>query len=116
VCERVCVRLCVCVCVCVFVFVFVFVFVCVRVCVMMMCCLVVLDSVTSTPQWIRQPRPRVYLKEGTYHTRLSRGPSTNDMKKYDGPSRSWPTTHTTPFFLPREDPSPVLLRPNSIPE
>ena len=22
-----------------------------------MCCLVVLDSVTSTPQWIRQPRP-----------------------------------------------------------
>jgi len=23
----------------------------------------------------------VYLKEGTYHTRLFRGPSTNDMKK-----------------------------------
>jgi hypothetical protein len=46
-----------------------------------MCCLLVLDSVTSTPQWIRQPRPRVYLKEGTYHTRLFRGPSTNDMKK-----------------------------------
>jgi hypothetical protein len=22
------------------------------------CCLLVLDSVTSTPQWIRQPRPR----------------------------------------------------------
>jgi hypothetical protein len=36
---------------------------------------------TSTPQCIRQPRPRVYLKEGTYHTRLFRGPSTNDMKK-----------------------------------
>ena len=28
-----------------------------------------------------QPRPRVYLKEGMYHTRLFRGPSTNDMKK-----------------------------------
>ena len=40
----------------------------------------VLDSVTSTPQWIRQPWKRVYLKEGTYHTRLFRGPSTNDMK------------------------------------
>jgi hypothetical protein len=47
----------------------------------MMCCLLVLDSVTSTPQCIRQPRPRVYLKEGTYHTRLFRRPSTNDMKK-----------------------------------
>jgi hypothetical protein len=30
---------------------------------MIICCLLVLDSVTSTPQWIRQPRPRVYLKE-----------------------------------------------------
>jgi hypothetical protein len=40
------------------------------------CCLLVLDSVTSTPQCIRQPRPRVYLKEGTYHTRLFRGPNT----------------------------------------
>jgi hypothetical protein len=48
---------------------------------MMMFCLLVHDSVTSTPQWIRQPRPRVYLKEGTYHTRLSRGPSTNDLNK-----------------------------------
>ena len=46
-----------------------------------MCCLLVLDSVTFTPQWIHQPRPCVYLKEGTYHTRLFRGPSTNDMKK-----------------------------------
>jgi hypothetical protein len=55
------------------------------------CCLLVLDSVTSAPQCIRQPRPRVYLKEGTYHTRLFRGPSTNGMKKWDGPSRSWPT-------------------------
>jgi hypothetical protein len=45
------------------------------------CCLLVLDSVTSAPQCIRQPRPRVYLKEGTYHTRLFRGPSTNGMKK-----------------------------------
>ena len=27
---------------------------------------------------------RVYLKEGTYHTRLFRGPSTNGMKKWDG--------------------------------
>jgi hypothetical protein len=44
-----------------------------------MCCLLVLDSVTSTPQWIHQPRMCVYLKEGTYHTRLFRGPSTNDM-------------------------------------
>jgi hypothetical protein len=43
--------------------------------------ILVLDSVTSTPQCIRQPRPRVYLKEGTYHTRMFRGPSTNDMKK-----------------------------------
>ncbi len=48
---------------------------------MMMFCLLVFDSVTSTPQWIRQPRPRVYLKEGTCHARLFRGPSTNDMKK-----------------------------------
>jgi hypothetical protein len=48
---------------------------------MMMCCLLVYDSVTSTPQCIRQPRPRVYLKEGTYHTRLFRGPITNGMKK-----------------------------------
>ena len=24
-------------------------------------CLLVLDSVTSTPQWTRQPKPRVYL-------------------------------------------------------
>ncbi len=47
----------------------------------MMCCLLVLDSVTSTPQWIRQTGTRVYLKEGTYHTRRFRGPSTNDMKK-----------------------------------
>ncbi len=37
--------------------------------------LLVLDSVTSAPQCIRQPRPRVYLKEGTYHTRLFRGPA-----------------------------------------
>ena len=80
------------------------------------CCLLVLDSVTSAPQCIRQPRPRVYLKEGTYHTRMFRGPNTNGMKKWDGPSRSWRTPHTTPLFLPPEDPSPVLLRPNSIPE
>jgi hypothetical protein len=64
---------------------------------------------------IRQPRPCVYLKEGTYHTRLFRGPNTNGMKKWDGPSLSWPTPHTTPLFLPPEDPSLVLLRPNSIP-
>jgi hypothetical protein len=44
----------------------------------------------------------VYLKEGTYHTRLFRGPSTNGMKKWDGPSRSWPTPHTTPLFFPPE--------------
>jgi hypothetical protein len=58
----------------------------------------------------------IYPKGTSHHTRLFRGPSTNDMKKWDGPSRSWPTPHTTPFFLPPEDPSPVLLRPNSIPE
>ena len=40
-----------------------------------------LDSVTSAPQCIRQRRSCVYLKEGTYHTRLFRGPSTNGMKK-----------------------------------
>jgi hypothetical protein len=34
----------------------------------------------------------VYLKEGTYHTRLFKGPGTNGMKKWDGPSRSWPTS------------------------
>jgi hypothetical protein len=57
------------------------------------CCLLVLDSVTSAQQCIffvsartnkrhhHQPRPRVYLKEGTYHTRLFRRPSTNGMKK-----------------------------------
>jgi hypothetical protein len=45
----------------------------------------------------------IYLQEGTYHTRLFRGPSTNDMKMSDGPSRSWPTPRrTTPFFLPPE--------------
>jgi hypothetical protein len=57
----------------------------------------------------------IYLEEGTYHNRLFRGPNTNDMKKWDGPSLSWPTPHTTPFFLPPEDPFPVLLRHNSTP-
>ena len=28
---------------------------------------------------------------------------------------SWPTPHTTPVFLPPEDPFPVLLRHNSTP-
>ena len=42
--------------------------------------------------------------------------STNDMKTLEGPSLSWPTPHTTPFFLPPEDPYPVLLRPNSTPQ
>ena len=79
------------------------------------CCLLVLDSVTSALQCMRQPRPRVYCKEGTYHTRLFGGPSTNGMKTWDGPCRSWPTPHTTPLFLPPEDPSQVILRPNSIP-
>ena len=46
----------------------------------------------------------IYLEEGTYHKRLFRGPSTNDMKKQDGPSLSWPTPHTTPFFLPPRRP------------
>jgi hypothetical protein len=40
----------------------------------------------------------IHLEEGTYHKRLFRGPNTNDMKKWDGPSLSWPTPHTTPFF------------------
>jgi hypothetical protein len=44
---------------------------------------------------------------------MFRGPNTNDMKKQDGPSLSWPTPHTTPFFLPAEDPFAVLLRHNS---
>ena len=39
--------------------------------------------------------------------------STNDMKTLEGPGLSWPIPHTTPFFLPPEDPYPVLLRPNS---
>jgi hypothetical protein len=42
----------------------------------------------------------IYPKGTSNHTGLFRGPSTNDMKKYDGPSRSWPNPHTTPFFLP----------------
>ena len=37
------------------------------------------------------------------------------MKKWDGPSLSWTTPHTTPFFLPHKDPFPVLLRHNSTP-
>ncbi len=48
---------------------------------LMMCCLLVLDSVTSTHQWILKPSQCVYLKEGMYQTRLFGGPSTNDMKK-----------------------------------
>jgi hypothetical protein len=36
---------------------------------------------SRVPQCIRQPRPSVYPKEGTYHTRLFRGPRTYDMKK-----------------------------------
>jgi hypothetical protein len=63
---------------------------------MMMFCLLVLDSVTSTPQWLRQPRPRVYFKKG--HTRLFRGPSTNDMKKQDGPSLSFVQVVKTSWF------------------
>jgi len=31
----------------------------------------------------------IYLEEGTYHKRLFRGPNTNDMKKWDGPSLSF---------------------------
>ena len=46
----------------------------------------------------------IYLEKVTYHKRLFRGPSTNDMKKEDGPSLSWPTPDTVPFFLPPEDP------------
>ncbi len=47
-----------------------------------------------------------------YHKRLFRGPKTNDMKKWDGPSLSWPTPHTTPFFLPPRRPlsSPTLTQ------
>jgi|LauGreDrversion4_2_1035121.scaffolds.fasta_scaffold1299139_2 hypothetical protein len=45
----------------------------------MMCCLLVLNSVTFTLQWIHQPKQCVYLKEGTYHTRLLRGPSKSRM-------------------------------------
>ena len=56
----------------------------------------------------------MYLKEGTYHTRLFGGSSTNGMKKWDGPSLSWPTPHTTPLFLPRRTltcPTPPKLDP-----
>jgi hypothetical protein len=42
-----------------------------------------------------QPKA-IYPKGTSNHTRLFRGPSTNGMKKLDGPSRSWPTPHTTP--------------------
>ena len=31
--------------------------------------------------------------------RLFRGPSTNDMKKWDGPGHSWPTPHTKSITL-----------------
>jgi hypothetical protein len=41
-----------------------------------------------------QPKA-IYPKGTSHHTRLLRGPSTNDMKKEDGPSRSWPTPHTS---------------------
>jgi len=60
------------------------------------------DLLESLYGRIRQPRPRVYLKEGTYHTRLFRGPSTNGMKKWDGPSRSFfspPSFHTLSLSL-----------------
>jgi hypothetical protein len=53
----------------------------------------------------------MYLKEGTYRTRLFRGPSTNGMKKWDGPSRSWPTPHTTPLLLPHSSHHPPLPPP-----
>jgi hypothetical protein len=34
-------------------------------------------------------QPKAIYSKGTfYHTRLFRGPSTNDVKKKDGPSRS----------------------------
>jgi hypothetical protein len=55
----------------------------------------------------------IYLEEGTYHTRLFRGPNTNDVKKLDVPSLSWATPNTTSFFLPPGDPFLVLLRHNS---
>ena len=37
-------------------------------------------------------------------------------KRLFRPSKQSTTPHTTPFFLPPEDPFPVLLLPNSIPE
>jgi hypothetical protein len=40
----------------------------------------------------------MYFQEGKDHTRLFRGSITNDMKKQDSPSRSWPTPHTAPFL------------------
>ena len=54
----------------------------------------------------------IFPKGTSHHTRLFRGTSTNDIKKLDGPCRSWPTPHSTPFFLPREDPSPVTSGKN----
>ena len=50
-----------------------------------------------------QPKA-TYPKGTSHHTRLFRGPSTNGMKKQDGPSRSWPTPHTTPFSPPPKTP------------
>ena len=42
------------------------VFVYLRADVMMMSCLLVLNSVTSSHQWMSQPMSNVYLKEGTF--------------------------------------------------
>ena len=35
----------------------------------------------------------IYLEKGTYHKRLFRGPNTNDMKKWDGPSLANKQSH-----------------------
>jgi hypothetical protein len=45
------------------------------------CCLLVLDSVTSTPQWIRQQKPR----DGSVHVELRRNGIQQEHEGIGGP-------------------------------
>jgi len=56
--------------------------------------------VTLRPHYFCFPTVRVL-------PRISIGAGTNEMKKLDGPSRSWPAPHTTPLFLPPRKPLTV---------
>jgi hypothetical protein len=57
------------------------------------CCLLVLDSVTSTPQWIRQPKPRGVVHKVCMCNRSCRNKHTHtdaqahSIVKYTDPSR-----------------------------